>query len=501
MSPIAVILTIAAYFALLISVSLISSRGKGGAADFFNGGRKAPWWVVAIAMIGAPMSGVTFVSVPGMVGVDGAAMSYMQMALGFFVGYLVIAFVLTPVFFSKNMVSIYQYLEDRFGAASHKTGAWFFFISKILGASVRLFLVCVTLQLMVFGPLGLPFILNVAACMLIVLAYTYKGGMKSVLWTDVLKTVCMIVAVVLTMVFIAGDMGLGAGETVRTISGSSMSRIFFFDDPNHPRFFWKQFLAGVFTVIAMTGLDQDLMQRTLSSRNASDSRKNMITSGILQIPVVFLFLSLGVLMYEFAASRGISQTGDLLFPEVATGGYLPAAVGVLFVLGLVSCAFSAGGSALTALTTSFTTDIIGVQGRDDAEISRVRKLVHIVMALLMGVTVYGFYLLNTQSVIDAVYKLASYTYGPILGMFAFGLCSKKQVHDKWVPLVAVLSPILSYVVQAHSEQWFGGYRFSYELILLNALFTVLGLCLLIRRRTERKPRPCDTHPADDSALR
>ncbi|MBR5904859.1 MAG: sodium:solute symporter [Bacteroidales bacterium] len=479
MTPLAVILTMLGWFALIITVSLVAARGKGNAADFFNGGRKAPWWVVAIAMIGAPMSGVTFVSVPGMVGE--ASMSYMQMVLGFFVGYLVIAFVLTPVFFRKNMVSIYQYLEDRFGAASHKTGAWFFFISKILGASVRLFLVCVTLQLMVFAPLGLPFVLNVAVCMLIVLAYTFKGGMKSVLWTDVLKTICMIVAVVLTIVFVAGDLGLGAKETVRTIGGSSMSRIFFFDDPNHPRYFWKQFLAGVFTVIAMTGLDQDLMQRTLSSRNACDSRKNMITSGLMQIPVIFLFLCLGVLLYEFADARGIQQTGDLLFPEVATGGLLPAAAGVLFVLGLVSCAFSAGGSALTALTTSFTADIIGTGGRSESEVSRTRKLVHVVMTLLMGITIYGFYMLNTQSVIDAVYKLASYTYGPILGMFAFGLCCKKQVHDKWVPLVAVLSPILSWFIQAHSEQWFGGYRFSYELILLNAALTVIGLCLLIRR--------------------
>ena len=482
MSPLAIILTILGWFALLITVSFIATRGKGAAADFFNGGRKAPWWVVAIAMVGAPMSGVTFVSVPGMVGVDGAAMGYMQMVLGFFVGYLVIAFVLTPVFFRKNTVSIYQYLEDRFGAASHKTGAWFFFISKILGASVRLFLVCATLQLMVFGPLRLPFLLNAAVCMLIVLAYTYKGGMKSVLWTDVLKTLCMLVSIVLCLVFIARDLGLSAKGTAQAIAGSQMSKIFFFDDPDHPRYFWKQFLAGVFTVIAMTGLDQDLMQRTLSSRNASDSRKNMITSGILQIPVVFLFLCLGVLLYKFADAEGISASGDQIFPAVATGGMLPAAVGVLFVLGLVSCAFSAGGSALTALTTSFTVDILGTTGKSEAAVTHTRKRVHIVMALLMGIAVYAFYLLNTQSVIDAVYKLASYTYGPILGMFAFGLACKKPVHDKWVPLVAVLSPVLSFFVQAHSEQWFGGYKFSYELILLNALFTVAGLCLLIRRQ-------------------
>lgn len=481
MKPIAVILTMLGYFALLLTVSFIASRGKGSASDFFNGGRKAPWWIVAIAMIGAPMSGVTYVSVPGMVGVGDSAMSYMQMVLGFFVGYLVIAFVLVPVFFRKNMVSIYQYLDDRFGVSSHRTGAWFFFISKILGAAVRLFLVCGTLQLMVFGPLGLPFVLNIAVTMLIVLAYTFRGGMKSVLWTDTLKTVIIIVSIVLTIIWIARDLGLDFSGMVQTVRDSSMSRIFFFDDPNHPKYFWKQFLAGVFTAVAITGLDQDLMQRTLSSRNAKDSRKNMITSGILQVPVSFMFLCLGVLLYLFAAQKGISETGDMIFPAVATGGSLPLFIGVLFVLGLVSCAFSAGGSALTALTTSFTADIIGTEGREEAQVVKVRKRVHLAMTLLMGLAIYGFHLLNTQSVIDAVYKLASYTYGPILGMFVFGLACKKKVHDKWVPLVAVISPVLSYIVQANSETWFGGYRFGYELLLLNAAFTVAGLCLLIRR--------------------
>ena len=482
LSPLAVILTMLGWFVLIFGVSLLASRGVRNSGDFFNGGRKAPWWVVAIAMIGAPMSGVTYVSVPGMVGTDGAAMSYMQMVAGFLVGYIIIAFVLIPVFYRKNMVSIYQYLEDRFGSAPHKTGAWFFFISKLLGASVRLFVVCITLQLMVFGPLGLPFIVNALVCMVIVLAYTFRGGMKSVLWTDTLKTICMTVTIVLTIVLIAKDLGLDASGTVETIKGSGMSRIFFFDDPNHPRFFWKQFLSGVFTVIAMTGLDQDLMQRTLSSRNASESRKNMIIGGVMQVPVVFMFLCLGVLLYTYAAQRGISESGDLIFPAVATGGSLPSFVGVLFVLGLVSCAFSAGGSALTALTTSFTADIIGTDGKSEETITSIRKKVHLVISALMVLCIWAFYLLNTKSAIDAVYKLASYTYGPILGMFAFGLCCKRKVREKWVPLVAVLAPILSFVLQAHSEQWFGGYRFSYELILVNALLTVAGMCLLIRKK-------------------
>ena len=481
MSPLSVIITVLAYFAVMFTVSWISSRNADN-AGFFNGGRKAPWWIVAIAMLGAPMSGVTYVSVPGMVGVGGTAMGYMQMVLGFFVGYIIIAFVLTPIFFKMNMVSIYQYLDDRFGVSSHKTGAWFFFISKILGAAVRLFLVCVTLQLMIFEPLGLPFILNVIVSVAIVLLYTFRGGVKSVIWTDTLKTVCMIVSIVLAIVFIAKDLGLNFSGVVRTVRESSYSKMFFFDDVNHPEYFWKQFLACVFTVIAMTGLDQDMMQRTLSSRNAKDSQKNLITSGLLQIPVIFLFLCLGVLLYIFAGQKGISEVGDTLFPAVATGGYLPAIVGVLFVIGLVSCAFAAGGSALTALTTSFTVDIIGTKGKSEEQVTSIRKKVHLLMAFLMGVVIFVFYLLNTKSAIDAVYKLASYTYGPILGMFAFGIFTKREVRDRWVPLVAVIAPILCLILQSNSERWFGGYKFSYELLLFNALFTFLGLLIISRKK-------------------
>ncbi len=477
MSPVAVIITVLAYFAVMLAVSTVSSR-NAGIDSFFNGGRKAPWWIVAVAMIGAPMSGVTYVSVPGMVGVGGTAMGYMQMVLGFFVGYLVIAFVLTPVLFKMNMVSIYQYLDERFGMSSHKTGAWFFFISKIIGAAVRLFLVCITLQVMIFQPLHLPFFLNVAVSVGIVLLYTFRGGVKSVIWTDTLKTVCMIASIVLAIIFIAKDMGLDFSGICSTIKSSEDSRIFFFDDVNHKEYFWKQFLSGIFTVVAMTGLDQDLMQRTMASRNAKDSQKNLITGGLLQIPVIFLFLCLGVLMYVFADAKGISQTGDSLFPAVATGGWLPPVVGIFFVVGLVSCAFAAGGSALTALTTSFTVDILGTEGKTESEVTRLRKRVHLAMALLMGIVIIGFHLVNTTSTIDAVYKLASYTYGPILGMFAFGILTKRQVRDKWVPLVALLSPVLCFILQSNSEKWFGGYQFSYELLLLNALFTFMGLLLL-----------------------
>lgn len=481
MSPFSVILIILTYFAVMFTVSWISSRESSN-AGFFTGARKTPWWIAAIAMVGAPMSGVTFVSVPGMVGVNGTAMGYMQMCLGFFVGYLIIAFVLVPVFYKMNMASIYQYLDTRFGMSAHKTGAWFFFISKMLGASVRLFLVCVTLQLMVFEPLRLPFLLNVLITMGIVLVYTFRGGVKSVIWTDVLKTICMITAIVLGIVFIAKNLGLDFSGLVQTVRESPYSKVFFFDDVNHPEYFWKQFLAGIFTVVAMTGLDQDLMQRTLSCKDYRNAQKNLVTSGLMQIPVIFLFLCLGALLYIFASAKGLSQVGDTLFPAVATSGLLPGIVGVMFVVGLVSCAFSAGGSALTALTTSFTVDIIGTAGKSEEEVTTVRKRVHLTMALLMGVCIFIFHLLNTQSSIDAVYKLASYTYGPILGMFAFGLLTRRKVRDKWVPVVAVIAPILCFILQTNSVRWFGGYQFSYELLLFNALFTFLGLCLLIRRK-------------------
>ena len=464
MTPYAVLITILAYFAAMAAVSSLSGRKKDGQDVFYTGGRKTHWAVVAIAMIGSCMSGVTYVSVPGMVGTSG--FGYLQMCIGFFLGYLVIAFVFTPLYFRLRVVSIYQYLEKRFGMGAYRTGAWFFFLSKMLGASVRLFLVCLTLQLLLFGPLGLPFWLNVVCNVGVCLAYTYRSGVKSVIWTDVLKTVCMVVAVTLCVILIGKDLG---GIRIH-------EKVFFFDDVNHPQYFWKQLLGGLFTVIAMTGLDQDMMQRTLSCKNTRDSQKNLIVSSLLQTVVIALFLCLGALLYQFAAAHGIPETGDRLFPAVATSTLLPGIVGVLFVLGLVSSAYGAGGSALTSLTTSFTVDILG-KGND----VKVRKAVHVGMAVLMAVTIIVFNALNSTSAIDAVYKLASYTYGPILGLFAFGILTRKALHDKYVPIVALVAPAVCLVLQLNSERWFGGYRFSYELLPVNAALTFLGLCLLRRK--------------------
>lgn len=448
---------------------MTTGRKKDSQDVFYNGGRKTHWAVVAFAMIGACMSGVTFVSVPGMVGTSG--FGYLQMCIGFFLGYLVIAFVLTPLYFKLDVVSVYQYLDKRFGTGSYRTGAWFFFVSKMLGASVRLFLVCLTLQLLFFGPLGLPFWLNVVCNVAVCFAYTFRRGVKSVIWTDVFKTVCMIAAVVLCIVFIGKDLG---GVRIH-------EKVFFFDDVNHPQYFWKQLLGGLFTVVAMTGLDQDMMQRTLACKDYRDSQKNLVVSSLLQTVVIALFLCLGSLLYQFASAHGIAETGDKLFPAVATSGLLPAVVGVFFVLGLVSSAYGAGGSALTSLTTSFTVDILKKGGE-----VQVRKRVHVAMAGLMVVTILVFNALNSTSAIDAVYKLASYTYGPILGLFAFGILTKKQVKDRYVPVVALIAPAVCLVLQLNSERWFGGYRFSYELLLVNAALTFLGLCLLIRRDAPAK---------------
>jgi SSS family transporter len=460
-------------------VSYIAGR-KADNEGFFVGNRKSKWYVVAFATVGSAISGVTYVSVPGMVAANGFA--YLQMVLGFIVGLFIIAYVLTPLFYKMNLVSIYEYLENRFGISSYKTGAWFFFISKMLGAAVRLFLVCLTLQLLVFEPYHLPFLLNVVITILLVWLYTFRGGVKSIIWTDSLKTLCLIVSVVLCIYYIAVELNMNFTGMLSSIMDNKMSRFLFFDDVNDKHFFFKQFFAGVFTVIAMTGLDQDMMQRNLSCKNYHDSQKNIITSGISQFFVILLFLMLGVLLYIFAQKVGIKADKDALFPTVATSHYFPSIVGILFIVGLISSAYSAAGSALTALTTSFTVDILGAKKKSEVELAKTRKRVHVCMAVTMGVVIYVFNLLNNTSVIDAVYILASYTYGPILGLFAFGILTKAQVRDKFIPLVAIISPILCYVLQSHSEQWFGGYKFSYELLIFNALFTFLGLCLLIRKK-------------------
>ncbi len=476
-----VLATIAAYFALLFLISWLTGR-KADNAGFFTGNRKSPWYMVAFAMIGATISGVTFISVPGAVLTGGY--SYMQMVLGFFVGSLIVALVLIPMFYKMNLVSIYGYLENRFGVASYRTGAWFFFVSKMLGSSVRFFVVCVVLQTLVFGPLHIPFEVNVLLTVALIWLYSFQGGVKSLIWTDSLKTFCLILSVVCCIVVIARSLNLGEGGIVAAVADHPTSRIFFLDDPNDGRYFWKQFIAGIFMIIACTGLDQDLMQRTLSCKNFRESQKNMILSSFIQIFVIGLFLVLGTLLYLYkdAYLPGQEVAGDALFGEVTWSDRFPRFIGVVFIVGLISAAYSAAGSALTALTTSFTIDILQADKRQDEQgLTRSRRWVHVAMSLLMAVVIIVFYYLNNDSAINAVYSLAAYTYGPILGMFIFGLCCRRDVRDRWVPLVALAAPALSFVLQKNSEAWFGGYQISFELLLINALLTALGLVLIMKK--------------------
>ena len=486
----------AAWLALLFTVAWISSR-RADNATFFVGNRRSPWWAVAVGMIAAPMSGVTFVSVPGMVGTSGWA--YLQMAMGFVGGYMVIAFVLVPLLYRRRIVSVYEYLSERFGGASHRTGAWFFFVSKLLGAALKIYLVCLVLQMLVFGPLGVPFAVNAGVMMFLVWLYTRRGGVRSIVWTDSLKTLCLVASVGLSIHFISRELGLDFGEMAAAVRDSELSRVFFFDDANDRRYFFKQFFSGLFIVIAMTGLGQDMMQLPLSCRSPRDSQKNFVVSGVAQFAVIAMFLSLGVLLNLYVQACGLAApaSGDELYPFVATGAGLPAVVGVVFALGLIASTYSAAGSALTALTTSFTVDILGGRNADggiksvndsgsqcgnEARLTRMRKTVHIGMAAAMVAVVVAFRALAHTSVIDAVYVLASYTYGPILGMFAFGIATRRKVHDRFVPLVALLSPALCLVLDLCSEAWFGGYRFGYELLIMNAAFTIIGLTILTVRK-------------------
>ena len=476
MNPLTILIVIACYFALLFFISYLAGR-KADNAGFFSGNRSSNWLLVAMSTIGAAISGVTFVSVPGMVATSGWA--YMQMVLGFTVGQFLIAYVLIPLYYKLNLTSIYQYLQQRFGMSTYKSGAWLFFVSKMLGASVRLFVVSEVLQLLVFDKLAVPvpFWVNAIITVLIVYLCTFKGGVKSLIWTDLLKTCCLILSVALCIYFV-----LRAGVNIEGWGASDMTRTFFFDNPKEGTYFWKQFLAGVFLVIATTGLDQDLMQRTLSCKNPRESQKNLIVGALMQIVVIGLFLFLGYLLYTYAAQTGVTEVanlkGDDVFPFLATGNYFPVIVGVLFIIGFIAAAYSAAGGALTALTTSFTVDILNKEKADN--LTKIRTWVHIGMAILMAVCIYVIHLLNDDSVIQTVYKVASYTYGPLLGMFCFGIFTKKQVRDRWIPIAVIAAPVLTWIIDVNSVVWFNGYQFSHERLILNAALTALGMLLLIK---------------------
>lgn len=399
----AVIAAVAAYIAILFLVAWLSGR-RADNAGFFTGNRRTPWYMAAFAMIGGAMSGITFVSVPGSVADD--SFSYMQMVFGFAVGQCAVAFVLVPLFYRLHVVSLYEYLDARFGAAAHHTGAWFFFVSQMLRASLKVFVVCAVMQQLVFDAWGVPLWGNAAFTMLLVWLYTRRGGVKSLIWTDALKTTCLVGSLVLTLFFVVRALGFTGAEAAEYVVRSPLSRVFFFDDPSSGRYFWKMFFAGIFVLVAMTGLDQDMMQKNLSCATPRDAQKNIMLTACCQTVVILLFLVLGVFLYAYAARAGLAlpDRTDGVFPLVAVHGGLPAVVGLLFVVGLVSGTWSAAGSALTALTTSFTVDILGAARRcDERGLTRVRHGVHLALAAAMTLVILCFDAFADDSVINLVY--------------------------------------------------------------------------------------------------
>ena len=479
MTPAAVLITVTGYLALLLLLARRSGRNAGNAA-FFTGNRRTPWYLAASAMIAAAMSGVTFISVPGSVATD--AFSYMQMVMGFTVGQLVVAFVLIPTFYRLRIVSLYEYLDTRFGVASHRTGAWFFFLSKMSGTALKIYIVCAVMQGLVCDPYGIPFWINAAVTMACVWYYTRQGGVKTLIWTDTLKTVCLVTSLVVTILFLMRGMGWSLTDTVREVQASPMSRIFFFDDPASGYYFWKMFVAGIVLLVAMTGLDQDMMQRNMSCPTPRDAQKNIVLTAFCQIFVILLFLVLGVLLYRYADVSGIAlpARSDQLFGEVAVHGGMPLTVGILFVIGLISSSWSAAGSALTALTTSFTVDLLAAnRTADDRRLTGIRQRVHFLLAGCMTLVILGFSRVD-ESVIHLVYKVASYTYGPILGMFLFGFITRRRIRDRRMPLVAIAAPILSGVLQYVARTCWN-YQIGFELLIYNAAFVMLGMLILTKR--------------------
>ncbi len=477
MNPIIALFILVAYFALLIAVSLRTSRGAD-TNTFFTANRQSPWWLVAIGMIGTSLSGVTFISVPGAVGK--ISFSYFQVVLGYIVGYVVIGSVLMPLYYRLNLISIYGYLEQRFGFWSYKTGAGFFLLARTIGSAVRLYVAAGVLQIALFGPLGVPFEVSVAITILLIWVYTFKGGVKTIIVTDTLQTLFLISALILTIVLISQKLGLSFGGLLQTIQTSPMSKVFFWDG-NDRHFFVKEFLSGAFIAIVMTGLDQDLMQKNLTCKNIGEAQKNMFWFTVTLVVVNFMFLCLGILLYQFAQREGIAiptKTDDL-YPLLALN-HLGLAVGITFLLGITAATYASADSALTALTTSFCVDFMNVGNRPEAERSRIKHWVHIGFSVLFWVVIIIFNQLNSKEVITAVFDLAGYTYGPLLGLYAFGMFNKRPVQDRWVPLICVASPIITLILNNNSVAWFHGYQFGFERLLLNGLLTFVGLWAVSR---------------------
>ena len=477
MKPEYIILLIVTYFAVLIFISYITGKSADN-KTFFKANNSSPWYLVAFGMIGASLSGVTFISVPGWV--EGQNMSYFQMVLGYVVGYAVIGLVLLPLYYRLNLTSIYSYLEDRFGKYSYKTGATFFLISRTIGAAFRLFLVANVLQLLLFDGYGIPFWVTVSITILLIWLYTFKGGIKTIVWTDTLQTLFMLIAVGVCIYTISDEMEISNIFTY--VADSELSKTFFFDDVNAGNYFWKRFLAGAFVAIVMTGLDQDMMQKNLTCRNLKGAQKNMFWFTIVLVIVNFFFLALGVLLTDFAQKNGIDAHKDELFPIIATKGNLGLATAIFFLLGLIAAAYSSADSALTSLTTSFSIDILEIDKQEDKKKQeKTRKKIHVLFSFILIATILVFkYFIADESVISKIFTFANYTYGPLLGLYAFGLFTKIKVQDKMVPIICLASPFLTYFLNYLALEY-AGFDFGFSLLILNGFITFIGLFLFKRK--------------------
>lgn len=484
MSPALYIYILIAYFAVLFLISVLTGRNSSN-ATFFTGNRQAPWYVVSFGMLGASLSGVTFISVPGWV--LSTEFTYMQMVFGYVLGYIFVSQVLLPVYYKLKLPSIYSYLDDRFGMRTYKAGSLFFIVSRTIGASFRLFLMAGVLQISIFGQLGISFSVTVVVTILLIWLYTFRSGIKTIIWTDTLQTFLLLAALVITVIEIAGQLNLNAAETIKTVYSHELARIFEFDDLVSKQHFIKQFLSGIFITIVMTGLDQDMMQKNLSCRNLKDAQKNMRWYGVAFVPVNFLFLSLGVLLVIYSQHTGIPipEKSDDLYPLLATGGYLSPYLAVVFMLGLVAAAYSSADSALTSLTTSFSVDILGYNKEEKSLPRKKRIFIHFVFSVLLALIILVFNQINNQAVVSAIFMVAGYTYGPLLGIYFTGLFTRLKPDDKYIPYMMILAPLLSVAFYYGLKAAFN-YTLGFEVLLINGFITFAGLFLLHITNNKRK---------------
>lgn len=490
MSPFIALTILLIYFAVLISISIYTSKGAD-TNTFFTANKQSPWYLVAFSMIGTSLSGVTFISVPGAVG--NIQFSYFQVVLGYILGYIFIGTVLMPLYYRLNLVSIYSYLDQRFGFWSYKTGSAFFMLSRTLGSAVRLYVAAQVLQLAMYDGLGIPFEISVMITIALIWVYTFKGGIKTIIVTDTLQTTFLVTAVALTIYLVSQELNFSFGSMVTAVSDSDYSRIFFFDDAKDNKYFWKQFLSGAFIAITMTGMDQDLMQKNLTCKNIGEAQKNMFWFTITLTFVNLMFMSLGVLLYFYAQTKNIDipvRTDDL-YPMLAlnhfgvhegTAGLL---VAITFLIGITAATYASSDSALTALTTAFCIDFMNVANKPETERARIKHWVHIGFSVLFYVVIIAFKQLNSKEVITAIFDIAGYTYGPLLGLFAFGLYTKRPINDRLTPLVCIAAPILTYILNQNSEAWFGGYKIGFERLMLNGALVFIGLWFISRPKASR----------------